>query len=68
MLGNAGAMLGNAGAAQGDTGQCRVTLGGAGLQALPCSSQHLFLLQDANVTGKPTITGNRLGGTVSLKG
>ncbi|KGM00004.1 Bactericidal permeability-increasing protein, partial [Charadrius vociferus] len=28
-----------------------------------------FLLNiDANVTGKPTITGNRLGGTVSLKG
>ncbi|KAF1463305.1 Bactericidal permeability-increasing protein, partial [Pygoscelis antarcticus] len=28
-----------------------------------------FLLNiDANVTGKPTITGNRLGGTVSLRG
>ncbi|NXV76050.1 LBP protein, partial [Atlantisia rogersi] len=28
-----------------------------------------FLLNiDANVTGKPTITGNRLGGTVSLTG
>lgn len=40
----------------------------AGLQALLWSFQHLFLLQDANVTGKPTITRNRLGGTVSLKG
>ncbi|XP_075577498.1 bactericidal permeability-increasing protein-like [Pelecanus crispus] len=29
----------------------------------------VFLLNiDANVTGKPTITGNRLGGTVSLRG
>lgn len=40
----------------------------AGLQALLWSFQHLFLLQDANVTGKPTISRNRLGGTVSLKG
>ena len=52
----------------GDAGQCWVTLGNAGLQALPWSFQHLFFLQDANVTAKPTITGNRLGGTVSLKG
>ena len=58
-------MLGDTGVVLGDTG---VTLGNAGLQSLPCSFQHLFLLQDANVTGKPTITRNRLGGTVRLTG
>lgn len=43
-------------------------LGDAGRKALPRSLQCLFLLQDANVTGKPTITRNRLRGTVRLTG
>lgn len=54
-----------AGAMLGDTGGI---LGPAGLQALLQSLQCLFLLQDANVTAKPTITRNRLGGTVRLTG
>lgn len=49
-------------------GQCRMILGDAGLQALPWSFYHLFLLQDANVTGKPSISGNRLRGTMKLTG
>lgn len=52
----------------GDTGGYWDQLGDAGLQALPWSLQHLFLLQDANVTGKPTISRNRLTGTVRLTG
>lgn len=65
-LAGAGVLL--AGAMLGANGGYWAQLGDAGLQALPWSLQCLFLLQDANVTGKPTITRNRLGGTVRLTG
>ncbi|XP_038014551.1 bactericidal permeability-increasing protein-like isoform X2 [Motacilla alba alba] len=75
MLGGAGGYWGHAGWCWGILGPCWVMLGhtgamlgDAGLQALPWSLQCLFLLQDANVTGMPTITRNRLGGTVRLTG